>query len=148
VPIVVITIGCMQIHSVPSVSGYTFRVTTYYSFFSSFIVISWYLTGREQIPLLIGKAADPAFINRLVRIAITHDERIRCLDTLIVYYFGSNFIVELHVVMDPTLVLQDAHDVAESLQIKLERLAFVERAFVHCDYKCDGDEHLNKRASG
>ncbi|KIH66000.1 cation efflux family protein [Ancylostoma duodenale] len=108
---------------------------------SGFIIITWLMTVREQIPLLIGKTADPQLINRIVNIdhdgsmigvppighvAISHDDRIKHLDT----------------VMDREISLCDAHDVSETLQNKLEQLSFVERAFVHCDYQFDGDEHV------
>jgi cation diffusion facilitator family transporter len=115
---------------------------------SSFIIVSWYMMARDEVPLLIGKTASQAFINRLVRLSITHDNRIRGLDTLTVYHFGKGFIVELHVLMDRMLPLHESHDVAETLTVKLERVEFVERAFVHCDYKYDGDGHLNKHAWG
>uniref|UniRef100_A0A914S5E5 Cation efflux protein cytoplasmic domain-containing protein n=1 Tax=Parascaris equorum TaxID=6256 RepID=A0A914S5E5_PAREQ len=45
-------------------------------------------------------------------------------------------------VMDPEMKLRQTHDISETLQIKLERLPYVERAFVHCDYELDGDEHI------
>ena len=67
-------------------------------FYSSFIIISWVQSAAEQVPLLVGKAASPEFINRIVKIAISHDENIQHLDTIIVYHLGPNFIVELHVV--------------------------------------------------
>ncbi|VDL87300.1 unnamed protein product [Nippostrongylus brasiliensis] len=44
--------------------------------------------------------------------------------------------------MDREISLCEAHDVSETLQAKLEQLSFVERAFVHCDYMFDGDEHI------
>jgi divalent metal cation (Fe/Co/Zn/Cd) transporter len=53
----------------------------------------------------------------------------------------SNFDAQ---VLDPNMTLQEAHDISEPLQIKLERLPYVERAFVHCDWKLDGDEHVKK----
>ncbi|KAK6728239.1 hypothetical protein RB195_005714 [Necator americanus] len=99
------------------------------------------MTVREQVPLLVGKTASPQLINRIVNVAISHDERIKHLDTVYVYHFGANFLVELHVVMDREITLCEAHDVSETLQAKLEQLSFVERAFVHCDYQFDGDEH-------
>lgn len=35
------------------------------------------------------------------------------------------------------LQLKAAHAIGESLQIKIEKLSEVERAFVHLDYECD-----------
>lgn len=78
-----------------------------------------------------------------LQISINHDQRIKALDTVHVYHFGERFLVEVHVVFEePETTLQMAHDVAESLQVKLEKLPYVERAFVHCDYQFDGDEHV------
>uniref|UniRef100_A0A0N5B0Y3 ZT_dimer domain-containing protein n=1 Tax=Syphacia muris TaxID=451379 RepID=A0A0N5B0Y3_9BILA len=107
-----------------------------------YIIISWIQSAKEAVPLLVGKAASPEIIKRISRIAINHSTRIKNLDTIIVYHVGETFIVELHVVMDKELKLEETHDISESLQTKLERLPFVERAFVHCDYKFDGDEHI------
>ncbi|KAK6018416.1 hypothetical protein OSTOST_16001 [Ostertagia ostertagi] len=67
-----------------------------------------------------------------------HDERIRCLDHLMVYHTGAKAFVELHIVMDERLPLKDYTRPLSSWK-KLQRLEFVERAFVHCDYACDGD---------
>uniref|UniRef100_A0A0K0D6Q9 ZT_dimer domain-containing protein n=1 Tax=Angiostrongylus cantonensis TaxID=6313 RepID=A0A0K0D6Q9_ANGCA len=71
-----------------------------------------------------------------------------------VYHTGVQATVELHIVMDESLSLKTAmkytvvlilpeetlqitHDISHSLQEKLLKLDFVERAFVHCDYDCD-----------
>ncbi|PIO66837.1 cation efflux family protein [Teladorsagia circumcincta] len=62
-----------------------------------------------------------------------------CLDHLMVYHTGTKAFVELHIVMDERLPLKITHDVCHPLEKKLQRLEFVERAFVHCDYACDGD---------
>uniref|UniRef100_A0A1I7ZJ76 ZT_dimer domain-containing protein n=1 Tax=Steinernema glaseri TaxID=37863 RepID=A0A1I7ZJ76_9BILA len=109
---------------------------------SSYIIMTWVETAGEQIPQLVGKAAPPEFISRITSIAVNHDHRIKGLDTVYVYHMGANFLVELHVLMDETLPLKEAHDVSEDLQVKIERMPYVERAFVHVDYKLDGDEHL------
>ncbi|VDK49976.1 unnamed protein product [Anisakis simplex] len=108
----------------------------------SLIAFGWVKNARQQIPLLIGKTAKPEYMNRITKIAIEHDERIKFIDTLYVYHLGSKFLVELHVVMDRDLSLQQAHDISEPLQLKLERLPYVERAFVHCDYNFDPAEHI------
>ncbi|KAK0405846.1 hypothetical protein QR680_018231 [Steinernema hermaphroditum] len=110
-----------------------------------FIVVSWILTASEQIPLLVGKSASPEFINRITSIAVNHDHRVKALDTVYVYHMGANYLVELHVLMDEDLSLKEAHDVSEELQVKIERMPYVERAFVHVDYKMDGDEHLSSK---
>lgn len=37
--------------------------------------------------------------------------------------------------MDPAQTLEESHDIAEALQIKLEDLPDIERAYVHIDYE-------------
>lgn len=51
------------------------------------------------------------------------------------YTFGHNWFVEVDVVLPEEMSLRTAHDIGESLQIKLERLPDVARAFVHLDYE-------------
>uniref|UniRef100_A0A0N4WWH3 ZT_dimer domain-containing protein n=1 Tax=Haemonchus placei TaxID=6290 RepID=A0A0N4WWH3_HAEPC len=86
--------------------------------------------------------ADPIgaiIVCRILKIVIEHDERIRAIDHLMVYHTGLQATVELHIVMDENLPLKITHDICQPLEKKLLKLDFVERAFVHCDYDCDGD---------
>lgn len=57
------------------------------------------------------------------------------MDTCRAYYAGENLYVEVDIVLPPEMPLKDSHDIAESLQIKLESIPSVERAFVHADYE-------------
>ncbi|KAK6047500.1 hypothetical protein COOONC_14994, partial [Cooperia oncophora] len=78
------------------------------------------------------------------QVCIDHDPRISHLDTVYVYHFGTKFLVEVHIVLDEDMPLKVAHDISESLQINIESLPEVERAFVHTDYEYDHqpqDEH-------
>lgn len=100
-----------------------------------FILRSWVSTALEQIDLIVGKAADPDFLKKLTYISMTHDPRIKHIDTCRAYHAGNNFFVEVDIVLDPNTPLHESHDIAESLQIKLESLQTVERAFVHADYE-------------
>jgi divalent metal cation (Fe/Co/Zn/Cd) transporter len=62
------------------------------------------------------------------------------------YHSGPRLIVEVDIVMDPQETLRATHDVAEELQIKLESLPDVERAYVHVDYETDHrPEHFLKK---
>uniref|UniRef100_A0A0N4UE16 ZT_dimer domain-containing protein n=1 Tax=Dracunculus medinensis TaxID=318479 RepID=A0A0N4UE16_DRAME len=111
---------------------------------SIYIATTWFLTGKEHLAMLSGKSAKPEFINRIVKICMEHDKRIEYIDTVYVYHYGTRFLVEVHIVMDRNMTLQVAHDISESLQINIESLIEVERAFVHCDYEFEhvpADEH-------
>ncbi|KAF9125195.1 hypothetical protein BGX30_000575 [Mortierella sp. GBA39] len=99
------------------------------------ILRSWVWTAYEQIQLIVGKTADPAFLKKLTYIALTHHRKILQVDTCTAYHAGNNLFVEVDVVMSPDTPLIISHDISESLQIKLEALPNVERAFVHVDYE-------------
>ncbi|EFO19451.1 cation efflux family protein [Loa loa] len=111
---------------------------------SIYIATTWFFTGKEHLAMLSGKSAEPEFINRIVKVCVEHDKRIDYIDTVYVYHFGTRFLVEVHIVMNPEMTLRESHDISEALQTSIESLAEVERAFVHCDYEFDhlpADEH-------
>lgn len=66
---------------------------------------------------------------------MTHSPIIKQIDTVRAYYCGPRQIVEVDVVLDKDERVEVAHNTAEELQIKLEKLPFVERAYVHIDYE-------------
>ncbi|KAJ3011125.1 hypothetical protein HKX48_007007 [Thoreauomyces humboldtii] len=99
------------------------------------ILRSWAATALEHIQYIVGKTADPRFLQRVTYIAVTHDPRVLQVDTCRAYYAGNNFTVEVDIVLPPDMLVCEAHDIAESLQNKLETLPNVERAFVHIDYE-------------
>ncbi|KAI3579622.1 hypothetical protein IWW34DRAFT_621511 [Fusarium oxysporum f. sp. albedinis] len=92
------------------------------------ILFSWISNAFEQIWLLVGKAAPQEFIAKLIYMSITHDDQISMVETV-------------DIVMDEETSLKISHDVAQSLQRKIEGLGDVERAFVHVDYECEHSIH-------
>jgi divalent metal cation (Fe/Co/Zn/Cd) transporter len=59
---------------------------------------------------------------------------------------GPRLIAEVDVVMNPEATLRATHDVAEELQMKLESLPNIERAYVHVDYETTHKpEHAYKK---
>lgn len=111
---------------------------------SVYIILSWYHTGKEQIKLLTGHTAQPDFLKMLTWTAVNHDSRIKYIDTLRAFHFGNNFLVEVDIVLPGLMKVFEAHDIGESLQMRLERMSQIERAFVHIDYEVEhrpSDEH-------
>ncbi|KAK6110753.1 Cation efflux family protein [Brugia pahangi] len=105
----------------------------------TFVACSWFFNAADNIPMLVGKRGDQENLSRIIRICVEHDEHIKCLDHVMVYHTGSLATVEVHIVLDDDLPLKITHDIIESLTKKISVLPFVERAFVHGDYRCDGD---------
>ncbi|CAK1361166.1 Metal tolerance protein 3 [Cercospora beticola] len=113
---------------------------------SVLIAFLWLRTAYQEFQLLIGVSADTSFLQHVTYISMTHDPRIKQLDTVRSWHSGPRLMVEVDIVMDEHLSLKETHDVAEALQIKLESLPDVERAYVHVDYETDhSPEHFLKK---
>ncbi|CAN9090709.1 unnamed protein product [Alternaria alternata] len=113
---------------------------------SVLIIFLWSRTAYSEFQLLIGVTADTAMLQHITYISMTHSPTILQIDTVRAYHSGPRLIVEVDIVMDPEATLRATHDVAEELQIKLESLPDVERAYVHVDYETDHrPEHFLKK---
>ena len=102
---------------------------------SCLISTLWLRTAYSEFQLLIGVTADTKMQQWITYISMTHSPQILALDTVRAYHSGPRIIVEVDVVMAPEETLRTTHDVAEELQVKLESLPDVERAYVHIDYE-------------
>jgi divalent metal cation (Fe/Co/Zn/Cd) transporter len=113
---------------------------------SVLISFLWLRTAYQEFQLLIGVSADTAFLQHVTYISMTHDPRVASLDTVRAWHSGPRIIIEVDIVMDKELSLGETHDVAEDLQMKLESLPDVERAYVHVDYETThSPEHFLKK---
>ena len=99
------------------------------------IMFTWVKTGFEHIRMMTGYRADPNLIKKWTFVSLQHDKRIVCIENIRGYHLSHGFIVEIDIVLPEEMPLNEAHDIGESLQQKLESLSEVERAFVHCDYE-------------
>ncbi|CAH0489551.1 unnamed protein product [Peronospora farinosa] len=108
---------------------------------SVYIAVSWLATGKEQVERLVGLQADQEFIDQIRLLGDVHHPMMRT-DIVRAYHFGSNYLVEMEVILPEDMCVKDAHDISLSLQDKIEELDNVERAFVHVDYlERNYDEH-------
>mmetsp|Transcript_44164 Transcript_44164/g.138734 ORF Transcript_44164/g.138734 Transcript_44164/m.138734 type:complete len:331 (-) Transcript_44164:204-1196(-) len=108
---------------------------------SLYIIYSWVDTGREQVEMIVGKAAEPEFLESIRIMTENHHSTLLC-DIIRAYHFGPKFLVEVEVVLPETTPLRRSHDIGMELQWKIEALDEVERAFVHIDYQTrEYDEH-------
>lgn len=100
-----------------------------------YTIRTWSLTVLENVNSLVGKSAAPEYLQKLTYLCWNHHKAIRHIDTVRAYTFGSHYFVEVDIVLPANMPLQEAHDIGESLQEKLELLPEIERAFVHLDYE-------------
>ncbi|KAI1100176.1 hypothetical protein F4804DRAFT_319744 [Jackrogersella minutella] len=102
---------------------------------SLIISAAWLHQAFDEFMLLVGRAADIDAQQLITYICVTYSEAILSIDTVRVYHAGHRLIAEIDIVMDPNDPLRTTHDVSEGLQIELERLKGIERAYVHVDYE-------------
>ena len=94
--------------------------------------------------MLTGYTASPQMLSQLTWLILHHDPRILYVDDLKAFHLGgSQHVVEVDLVLPARMGVQESHDIGETLQLKLEQLPSVERAFVHVDYECGYAHHLS-----
>ena len=113
-----------------------------------YIIVNWILVGYEHLKNLVGHTADRRFLSKITWIAANHHQKVETVDTVRAYTFGVNYLVEVHIQLSPELPLQQAHDIGESLQKKLESLDEVERAFVHLDFETEHSPSYEHKLPG
>ncbi|KOM52737.1 hypothetical protein LR48_Vigan09g139600 [Vigna angularis] len=101
-----------------------------------YTITNWSRTVMENAVSLVGQSAPPEVLQKLTYLVIRHP-RVKRIDTVRAYTFGVLYFVEVDIELPEDLPLKEAHAIGESLQIKLEKLPEVERAFVHLDFECD-----------
>ncbi|XVE69078.1 hypothetical protein DITRI_Ditri09bG0121000 [Diplodiscus trichospermus] len=102
-----------------------------------YTIRTWSMTVLENVNSLVGRSAAPEYLQKLTYLCWNHHKAIKHIDTVRAYTFGSHYFVEVDIVLPSDMPLQEAHDIGESLQEKLELLPEIERAFVHLDYECN-----------
>ena len=113
---------------------------------SCLIATLWLHTAYSEFQLLIGITADTEMLQLITYVSMTHSPMIKAIDTVRAWHSGPRLVVEVDVVMEPEETLRVSHDVAEELQMKLESLPDVDRAYVHVDYETTHKpEHFLKK---
>lgn len=107
---------------------------------------NWANTVMENVWSLIGRTAPAEYLAKLTYLIWNHHEDISHIETVRAYTFGSNYFVEVDIVLPGEMTVHEAHNIGEALQEKLEKLPEVERAFVHVDFNTTHQlEHKQKK---
>ncbi|OIS96500.1 PREDICTED: metal tolerance protein 4-like [Nicotiana attenuata] len=101
-----------------------------------YTISNWSGTVIENAVSLVGQSAPPEVMQKLTYLVIRHPQ-VKRVDTVRAYTFGVLYFVEVDIELPEDLPLKEAHIIGETLQIKLEKLPEVERAFVHLDFECE-----------
>lgn len=100
-----------------------------------YTITNWSGTVLENAVSLVGQSAPPEVLQKMTYLVIRHPQ-VKRIDTVRAYTFGVLYFVEVDIELPEELPLKEAHLIGETLQIKIEKLPEVERAFVHLDYEC------------
>ncbi|XP_058744348.1 metal tolerance protein 9-like [Vicia villosa] len=100
-----------------------------------YTINTWVKTVIENVSSLIGRTAPPDFLAKLTYLIWNHHVEVKHIDTVRAYTFGAHYFVEVDIVLPEDMPLNQAHNIGETLQEKLEQLPQVERAFVHIDFE-------------
>ncbi|XP_051142700.1 metal tolerance protein 4-like [Andrographis paniculata] len=101
-----------------------------------YTILNWSGTVLENAASLVGRSASPEVLQKLTYLVTRHHPQIKHIDTVRAYTFGVLYFVEVDIQLPEELPLKEAHNIGESLQVKIEKLPEVERAFVHLDHEC------------
>lgn len=102
-----------------------------------YTITNWSITVFENAASLVGQTAPPEMLQKLTYLVLKHDPLIKRVDTVRAYTFGVLYFVEVDIELPEDLPLKEAHTIGETLQVRIENLPEVERAFVHLDFECD-----------
>ncbi|KAI4234942.1 MAG: hypothetical protein L6R40_006610 [Gallowayella cf. fulva] len=105
---------------------------------SLYVIYDWSETGFENVIRLSGSAVDDRLLKKITFLAWRFAPIVKSYKTITAYHAGDGVWVEIDVMLDGKTPLEEAHDVAETLQYCCEGLNEVDRAFVTIDYTAEG----------
>lgn len=101
-----------------------------------YVIIQWWLITFEHINHLSGSNASKEDYQQVLYMVVRFTDEIAKVKNYRIYHMGDQVNVEVDIVLkNPKMSLKDCHDLGESLQYSIETLPYVNRCFVHIDYK-------------
>ncbi|KAL8645370.1 MAG: hypothetical protein Q9226_007337 [Calogaya cf. arnoldii] len=105
---------------------------------SLYVIYDWADTSFQNVIRLSGSAVDDRLLKKITFLAWRFAPIVKSYKAITAYHAGDGVWVEIDVMLDGKTPLEEAHDVAETLQYCLEGLQEVDRAFVTMDYTAEG----------
>lgn len=97
-----------------------------------FILKTGYELAKENIDYLMGKAADEQLILEIAEKAMRISGVVG-LNDLRSHYVGDKFHIEIHIEVDKHCTTEISHDIGKAVQFELEKIAQIQKVFVHID---------------
>lgn len=110
------------------------------------VTVIWLRTAVVELILSVGVISSAETRQLITYVSLTHSPAIPGIDTVRVYHSGPRLKAEVDIVMGRENMLTETHDVADAVQVKLESLPDVKRAYVHVDCETTRKpEHASKK---
>ena len=101
-----------------------------------------YNAGKENLGYLTGKGASEEVRDKIVETASSVAGVLGVHQT-ITEYIGTRLVVDLHIDMDGSITLDEAHRITDEVTNKVEALMEVDRAYVHVEPRQTADDLKN-----
>ncbi|GMM47192.1 hypothetical protein DAPK24_037670 [Pichia kluyveri] len=101
-----------------------------------YVMLQWITITFEHINHLSGSHASKEEYQQVLYLIVRFSDEISKIKNFRMYHIGDLINVEVDIVLkNIDMNLRDAHDLGESLQYAIETLPYVNRCFVHMDYR-------------
>lgn len=101
-----------------------------------YVILQWWLITFEHIDHLSGSNASKEDYQQVLYMIVRFTDEITKVKNYRLYHMGDQVNAEVDIVLQNSkMSLKDCHDLGESLQYAIETLPYVNRCFVHIDYK-------------
>jgi len=101
-------------------------------FIGIFVIYSGYKIASENIDYLMGASAPLQYLKQIKKAALSI-KGVTGIHDVKAHYVGNYIHVEIHVEVDMNTSTKVSHDIGEKVQHKIERLSFIDKAFIHID---------------
>ncbi|MBI5233997.1 MAG: cation transporter [Deltaproteobacteria bacterium] len=113
-------------------SGYGFLDPMAALVISLWIIYTGYRIGMENIDYLMGSAPSPELVERIRGMAMGVTG-VRALNTIRAHYVGNFIHVEIHIEVDRDLKTADSYVIGKDVEMMVESIRSIEKAFVHIE---------------
>ena len=96
------------------------------------IIKSGWEVGVENSGYLMGKRPPENVVKHIKELALSVTG-VKGINDVFAHYIGPEVHVEVHIEVDKSLRVVDAHDLGKKVKKKIEKYAIVKRAFIHID---------------
>jgi len=112
--------------------GYTYIDSIVGIIIGIWIIFSGYEVGKSNIDFLIGRSPNKKSIEEIKKTTLSI-KGVKGFNDLRAHYVGNYVHVEIHIELDKKLSLVKAHDIGKQVELKLEELPWINKAFIHID---------------